>query len=923
MIAEEDSMAFGGGIFLDEEEQRANVVLMKHKSAELLRGVRNPDRFLPARDFVQARKEIEFSSVYRLIRAMPKAGLLHAHLSAIGSREFILGNVTRRSNLYICESNSNVGGLRLRFLDGPETIVSVIRHRRAQVDDEENEDGDEEDEDDDDDNENGVCGQPGGWRLLEEARKLDRNLDARIARNLDMASDDVDGDDSGDGDRAWNRFRDIFRFVKPLITYRPVYEDYLYHVLQQLYDDNVQLAEIRTAFSTLYELNGHVHKHLRVMQIYKKVADKFVRDHQDFVGVKWIYSRQRNVTDSKFMLHVRMFRQMRRAFPSSVVGFDLVGQEDRSRPLRDFAEILHVLGNETHFFFHAGETNWSGQHTDENLLDAVLLNAKRIGHGYALLKHPRLMELVKERGIAIEMSPISNQVLRLVRDLRNHPASYFFAQDLPLVVCNDDPGFWGAIGLSHDFYEAFLGIMSSRADLRALKQLALNSIRYSSLDEIERERLTEIWTRRWRELEMPSHDATESLRLMVVAALLLFISAQWGPMNLGPRGARASAMLGSEYKDYWQRRAELLNEEQDRSIGARMNLSTAEERAANQFLMQAKHVELEQGQRDASKFLPKQNFLTVGQRLAKSRVFRMIEAMPKGAVLHAHDTGIVSWEWVYWNVTYRPKLYACVPPDFGKTNWPEGIDDDEQLMLRFFKDEPKHIERNVEDPGCDWRLLHELRANDTRRPRAIDRAILRRLTMITAKPEQAYPTSDAAWHKFQDIFGFITPMLTYRPVYEDHFYRGLTEFYNDNVLYLELRTTLPTLYELDGTQYGPLDVARIYKKVSDRFVRDHPDFIGVKLIYAPMRQCSSRELDEFVSHARELKQALPDFIAGFDLVGQEDKGQPLMEFAERLRNLGRDVQLFFHAGETNWYGTSVDDNLIDAVLLNAKRIGHG
>lgn len=104
---------------------------------------------------------------------------------------------------------------------------------------------------------------------------------------------------------------------------------------------------------------------------------------------------------------------------------------------------------------------------------------------------------MKEKQIAIEISPISNQVLKLVKDMRNHPASYFFAQDLPLIVSNDDPGFWGALALSFDFYEAFVGIMSSKADLRALKQLALNSISYSSLNESEKVTVSDIWCRKW------------------------------------------------------------------------------------------------------------------------------------------------------------------------------------------------------------------------------------------------------------------------------------------------------------------------------------------------------------------------------------------------------------------------------------------
>lgn len=73
----------------------------------------------------------------------------------------------------------------------------------------------------------------------------------------------------------------------------------------------------------------------------------------------------------------------------------------------------------------------------------------------------------------------------------------------------------------------------------------------------------------------------------------------------------------------------------------------------------------------------------------------------------------------------------------------------------------------------------------------------------------------------------------------------------------------------------------------------------------------------------KLKQLFPDFVAGFDLVGQEDKGRPLIEFADKLNTASPGIQFFFHAGETNWNGQPTDLNLFDAFLLNTKRIGHG
>lgn len=130
-------------------------------------------------------------------------------------------------------------------------------------------------------------------------------------------------------------------------------------------------------------------------------------------------------------------------------------------------------------------------------IDAVLLGSRRIGHGYALTKHPKVIELVKNNNIAVEVNPISNQVLKLVDDYRNHPASVFLAQNIPIVISSDDPSFWEVSPLSHDFYITFLGIASRHSDLRTLKKLAINSIQYSSLNDTEKIDAFSKWQIKW------------------------------------------------------------------------------------------------------------------------------------------------------------------------------------------------------------------------------------------------------------------------------------------------------------------------------------------------------------------------------------------------------------------------------------------
>lgn len=73
------------------------------------------------------------------------------------------------------------------------------------------------------------------------------------------------------------------------------------------------------------------------------------------------------------------------------LGYDLVGDENELRPVIDYIEPLLYFrkrqtqeGVEIPFLFHAGETLGDGSAADSNVYDAVLLGAKRIGHGSAL-----------------------------------------------------------------------------------------------------------------------------------------------------------------------------------------------------------------------------------------------------------------------------------------------------------------------------------------------------------------------------------------------------------------------------------------------------------------------------------------------------------------------------------------------------------
>jgi len=436
MIQAELAMRIDAGIKLAPAEEEAGRRLMLLKQEEIKR---TREYFPLAQSFLKSktRRLIDQSPILEIMKRMPKGGILHGHGFAMGDYHWLVKHATYLQNCYIFQGQEEPprkGTMRI----SPES--------------------------------------PGdGWRPVSDLRKAANNVgefDEELYRSITLGEEDLGQPD------IWAEFRECFARSKGLVR-SEIYDAFCRKMLRDMITENVQYVETRG------DIGG------------QEIIEEIRRDNPEF-NVKYIFSSPRSTSRESLAKSLVRALDERAANPDLMIGFDLMEEEDKYQTnlyfINELLEARHEAGRRgitLPLYLHSGESNWT---ENENILDAILLESRRIGHGLALFKHPLLMQRVKERGIAIEVCPISNQVLGYVADLRNHPAVLYINSGLPVVICPDDPGIWKCT-FSYDFYAAF---MAWGLDLRTLKQLAMNSLVYSAMNPEEKEKALEFWREEWQ-----------------------------------------------------------------------------------------------------------------------------------------------------------------------------------------------------------------------------------------------------------------------------------------------------------------------------------------------------------------------------------------------------------------------------------------
>lgn len=387
------------------------------------------------------------------MKRMPKGGVLHIHSTALADLHWIVSKAASEPNCYIYlgkDEGKWVRGSFHMFQNPPSK----------------------------------------DWKKLVDLKKKSEKkevFDQRLYRLVTLGLQDL-----AQGVDVWERFENCFKRVKGIVRYTPFRKEFLKRGFLEYAKQNVQYLEIRSSLSKLYDLTDRSYSDEDYVSLYQDAVLEVQELYPDF-SVKIIHAAHRTAEPSEMSVFLQRFTKIRSLYPQMMVGFDIVKQEDGSHSQYYYLSELLKFKHENEdlvYFFHAGETN---ERENDNLLDSILLGTRRIGHGLTMANHPKLMQLAREREIAVEVCPISNQVLGFVGDMRNHPARTLMNFGVPIVLSPDDPGMMN-YPFSYDFFEA---CVYWDLDLKDLKTLSRNSLIYSGMGKQEKEQALKSWEKKW------------------------------------------------------------------------------------------------------------------------------------------------------------------------------------------------------------------------------------------------------------------------------------------------------------------------------------------------------------------------------------------------------------------------------------------
>jgi adenosine deaminase len=227
--------------------------------------------------------------------------------------------------------------------------------------------------------------------------------------------------------RDLNAVLEAFAIFQNSITSPQVVE----RIARELFEDsarqNIKLLEVR--FSPDWAFHGHDLDWDACLEGLLRAAERAERELGMAVG--YIAITSRSMGPKSCVKTVDWAIRHRR----DILGIDLADSEDMY-PIREFVKpVMKAREVGLKVTVHSGENTPASAVVET--IHAV--SPDRIGHGIHIIDDPSAVELVKARGVTLEVNPWSNYLTNSVPSIEEHPLKRLFDLGVKVTINSDDP----------------------------------------------------------------------------------------------------------------------------------------------------------------------------------------------------------------------------------------------------------------------------------------------------------------------------------------------------------------------------------------------------------------------------------------------------------------------------------------------------
>ena len=316
-------------------------------------------------------------------------------------------------------------------------------------------------------------------RHLEGSLRLSTLAEIAREHGVDLPSYDIEGlrpyvQVTTDEPPDFHAFLEKFNFLARFYSRLECIDRISYEAVADAAQDNVKYLELRFNPVTFALSQGFYFE-----EVVERVVSAVKKAEQDFdITVKLLITIRRDYDQDTSSRIVDMAIHYA---DQSIVGLDLAGDEVHysARPFAALFSKAKEVG--LGITVHAGEAAGA-----ESVRTAIeLLKADRIGHGVRASEDLAVMDLVRERGITLEVCPTSNIQTAAVKAITRHPLRAFHQIGLLVTINTDDP----SVSNTTLTDEYMVAVRDIGVTVSEIKQMILTGVRAAFLPQSEKEQL--------------------------------------------------------------------------------------------------------------------------------------------------------------------------------------------------------------------------------------------------------------------------------------------------------------------------------------------------------------------------------------------------------------------------------------------------